>query len=94
MDQQTCGSCQHWAPDEGEDFEAEGIAQDPEETPDRRAIAEASLANPRRRCMAVPFFTTPEALASTAIVRDGSGYHGALYTRAVFGCVLHAPKTA
>ena len=47
----------------------------------------------RRVCKAVPFFLSDKTRTALAVVTDGSGYTGKLWTAPDFGCVLREALT-
>lgn len=91
-----CKTCKHWgeeAHNSAAEMVVEGFTGGEEAPEGGREAALDALARPKHRCNAIPFYCDPKAMASTADVRDGSGYCGVLTTREDFGCVLHEVAT-
>lgn len=73
-----CKDCRHWDTNGGAYtwFDDEGDEQ---------------AADARRTCKGVPFLYRGDTKRALAVVTDGSGYTGALWTSPDFGCVLWEP---
>jgi hypothetical protein len=89
-----CGTCKHWTENNGWTDPVDASWRDDESDEDHDA-RQAAMTAKYKLCRGIPHAPDEDDLEGgelpIALTLDASRYKADLWTRAEFGCVLHAP---